>query len=180
MTTLTTDSTHFVLNHPHIVQRTDITSLLLSSLLLLLGISCFLFVFRLEENDTAFPMAIMTIGAFLLLWGVFRLFWKSSSRVYQPTGSMINEKSLFFEASYEDSLREMIEHSSFDKSKASHCVSGGNLRLDFLFSCDKRFVALQLFHYVPYNYVSVTPIYYFTDAEAASVITFLSYCKAMK
>lgn len=180
MANKTVDSMHLSLNHPYIIKRIDVSSLLFSSLLLVLGIALFIFVSLQKESDTALSMAVMVIGAFFLFWGIFRLFWKSYSWAYHPTGSIISEKSLFFDASLSNSLKTAIEYTTFEGTQPFPCTSGGNLRLDMMYSRDNHFVALQLFQYIPYNYVPVTSVCYYTDVEASNVIDFFESCRALK
>lgn len=59
----------------------------------------------------------MTIGAALLLVGVFRLFWKSHSWFYTPTQSRITVKSEFYEAADFRSLKSVLESNNFSGEK---------------------------------------------------------------
>lgn len=177
MTTQTIDATLFASSHSDIAKRTSVSGLIFSLAMVLAGILVFLSIFEMSDRSSALSMGLMVLGTALLLSGVFRLFWKSKEIVYLPTGSVVRERSMFFNLKHIDRLTALVENGDLAGESGIKCESSGNVRLDILISRDNRFAALQLFEFVPYTYAPVTTVRYFTGSEAAAVSAFLAKCK---
>ncbi|MEG2574160.1 MAG: hypothetical protein RSA44_05810, partial [Bacteroides sp.] len=88
MTTQQTESsTIFTTVHPDIVKRTSVSSLIYSATMIVVGFGVFLSAFELQDPSSTLSMTLMVIGTIFMLFGIFRLFWKSKEMVYLPTGS---------------------------------------------------------------------------------------------
>lgn len=112
----------------------------------------------------------MTIGAACLLLGVFRLFWKSHSWFYTPTDSRISVKSEFYEAADFRSLKSVLESSDFSGKKTVKSGNTGGIRMDYMYSRDRKFAAVQLYQFSSYIYQPVTDVYYYKDMVADEFI----------
>lgn len=145
--------------------------------MLLLGILSFVSTLELEDQSSTISMALMVLGTGLFLWGIFRIFWRSKLVIYAPTGSIVKEGSLFFNLKYLDGLKEAINTGNFSPNSEMRSESSGNLRMDIIISEDHKFVAVQLFQFIPYTYQAVTPVRYFTDGEASAIAAFLAKSK---
>lgn len=173
MATQVIDTTIFASSHPDIAKRTSVSGLIISCVMLIAGILAFVSTFEIENRSSTLSMGLMVLGTALFLVGVFRLFWKSKEIVYLPTGCVAREQSVFFDLKYQDGLADMVKTGNFPASLDIKGGTSGNLRLDVLLSEDKKFVAVQLFQFVPYTYNPITSVCYFTDGEAASIAAFL-------
>jgi len=167
------DATIFASKHPNITKRTNAFGLIFSSLLIVAGLAALIFSNRLEENASALTMVFLLSGTILIIWGAFRLVWKSKEIVYAPTGSVTREKSFFFDLKYLDDLKNCITSGQFSLSNDLKSEDNGNIRMDVILSEDKNFAAVQLFQFVPYAYNPVTSVHYYTNGEAAALSTFL-------
>lgn len=176
-TTQVIDTTIFASSHPDIAKRTSISGVLISFVMLLIGILAFGSTFKLEDKSSTISMALMVFGTGLFLIGIFRLFWKSKEVVYLPTGSVTKEHSIFFDLKYMDSLTNIVNSGSFSAGSAIKSESSGNIRMDVILSEDKKFAAVQLFQFVPYNYQPITSVQYFTNDEVSAVVAFLTKSK---
>lgn len=172
-TTQTMDATIFASSHPDIVKRTCVSGIILSSIMLLLGVLAFVSILEIDNESSALSMATMVLGTALCLTGIFRLFWKSKEVVYAPTGSVAKERTVFFDLKHKDALKDIITSGSFAGSSDIRGEASGNLRMDVIFSKDKKFAAVQLFQFVPYTYQPITSVRYFTNESAAAVYAFL-------
>ena len=144
--------------HEHVSRRIDIRSIILSVVLILIGGVAFYF------------SIVMTIGAACLLLGVFRLFWKSYSWFYTPTDSRISVKSEFYEAADFRSLKSVLESSDFSGEKTVKSGNTGGIRMDYMYSHDRKFAAVQLYQFSSYIYQPVTEVYYYKDMAADEFI----------
>lgn len=179
MTQTIIDSTIFSSIHPDVSKRLSLPGVLFSIIMLLTGVFVFASVFRLHDKDSALSMALMVGGAAFVLFGLFRLFWKSKELVYLPTGSVAKELSLFFDLKYLDELSDAVTHNRFGCTSGVKCCGSGNVRMDIMLSQDSKFAAVQLFQFVPYSYMPVTPVRYLTGDDAAAVAAFLVKCKTL-
>ena len=178
MTAHAMDATIFASSHPDIVKRTSVSGLIISGLMLVAGIIAFVSTFEMKDKSSTISMGLMVLGTALFLIGIFRLFWKSKEIVYLPTGSVTKEQSVFFDIKHLDRLTDMVNTGNFPFTSEVKGGGSGNLRLDLMISADKKFAAVQLFQFVPYTYVPVTSVHYYTKGEATSLAAFLVKCKA--
>lgn len=176
------DATIFASEHPNIAKRTSISGLILSSLLILIGLAALISSNRLEEHASALTMILMLSGTIFVILGVFRLVWKGKVVIYTPTGSVAKEKSFFFDLKYLDALKSCITTGQFSTDADVKSEPDGNIRMDVILSKDKKFVAVQLFQFVPYAYNPITSVHYYTNGDAIALSSFLteSGCKAYK
>lgn len=145
--------------------------------MLVVGVIAFASTFGLEDKSSTVSMALMVLGTGLFLMGIFRLFWKSKEVVYLPTSSVAKEHSVFFDLKHMDSLVNIVNSGSFSADSAIKSESNGNIRMDIILSEDKKFAAVQLFQFVPYNYQPITSVQYYTNESASAVVAFLSKSK---
>lgn len=177
MATQTIDATLFASTHPDIVKRTSVSGLIFSVIMLLVGALVFVSIFEMNDRSSAISMGLLVAGVALVLFGIFRLFWRSKEIVYLPTGSVTKESSIFFDLKYLNRLTDMIEHKQLSNETDIKSDVSGNVRMDVMISQDNKFAAVQLFQFVPYTYNPVTSISYFTGNEAAAISALLLKCK---
>lgn len=157
--------------HEHVTRRTDIRSIILSVILILIGGAAF-YASIIEENESSsLSMLIMTLGAACLLVGVFRLFWKSQGWFYTLTDSRISVKSEFYETADFRSLKSVLESGDFSGEKNVSSGNTGGIRMDYMYSKDRKFAAVQLYQFSSYIYQPATDIYYFKDIAADKFIS---------
>lgn len=156
--------------HEHVSRRTDVRSIILSVILILIGGAAFYFSIIEENESSSLSMLVMTIGAACLLLGVFRLFWKSHSWFYTPTDSRISVKSEFYEAADFRSLKSVLESSDFSGEKTVKSGNTGGIRMDYMYSHDRKFAAVQLYQFSSYIYQPITEVYYYKDMAADKFI----------
>lgn len=156
--------------HNYINRRKNIQSITLSVLMLLIGFVCFYFSIKEEIYSSSVSMLILTVGASLLLVGIFRLFWKSYSWYYTPTGSRVAIKSEFYEAADFYKLKSKLENSDFSGDKDIKSGNTGGIRMDYIYSNDRKFAAVQLYQFSSYIYRPATDIYYYHDMAADEFI----------
>lgn len=160
----------FTNSHENVSKLLDKRSIAVSILFILLGAAAFYFSIIEENESSSLSMLVMTIGAACLLLGVFRLFWKSHSWFYTPTDSRISVKSEFYEAADFRSLKSVLESSDFSGEKTVKSGNTGGIRMDYMYSHDRKFAAVQLYQFSSYIYQPVTEVYYYKDMAADEFI----------
>lgn len=151
--------------HPNVSRHTNVFSILVSSSVALTGISCVALSLNLDESSSTVSMALLTLGTILILVALYRAFWKSAEMVYVPTGSAISEGSYYVDSADLHILQKVMEDKDFGQSPIFFRQSG-NGRMDYMVSKDGKFMAVQLFQFIPYTYEPVSEIFYYTDADA--------------
>lgn len=167
-TVISVDETMFSTVYPDIEKRTSISSVLVSAIFCVIGAGAFVISLKMGDSSSAMSMAFMTGGIILFLLAVFRLFWKSKEWVYVPTGSVAKERACFFDECDLQALTAALENKSFESKSEVKVKPCGNVRMDYMLSQDQRFVAVQLFRFVPYTYEPASSVFYYTGAEAAA------------
>lgn len=157
--------------HEHISRRIDIRSIIISSLLILVGALAFYFSIKEENESSSLSMLVMTVGTAMILVGVFRLFWKSHAWFYVPSQSKVVVKSEFYDASDYRNLKQVLDNAVFSDSKSIKGSSTGGIRMDYMFSKDRKFVAVQLYQFSSYIYQPITEVYYYRDMVADKFIS---------
>lgn len=162
----------FSTTHPHVSKHTSVYSILTSLGIALAGILCVVFSLDLDASSSTISMLLLTLGTILILFALYRLFWKSSETVYLPTGSTITEGSYYVDSAELDVLKNMMDTRNFKHAGISFKQSG-NGRMDYVVSKDGKFMGVQLYHFVPYTYEPLSGIYYYTDADAMAFKRYL-------
>lgn len=165
--------TLFSTAHPDIVKRTCLSSVLVSAILCVVGAGAFITSLKMGDSSSTMSMMFMAGGTILFLWAVFRLFWKSKEWVYAPTGSVAKEGSCFFDVCDLQALANTLEKRDFVTKKDVKVKQNGNVRMDYMLSQDKKFVAVQLFRFIPYTYEPATSVFYFTGNDAGEFVSCL-------
>lgn len=159
--------------HPHISKHTSVLSILVSSLIGLLGIAAVISSLNMDDSSSTLSMAMLTLGAILIFMAIYRIFWKSTEVVYIPTGSVVSDGSCYMDSCDLSEMNRLMDSKNFSLSTRMTFKQSGNGRLDYLISKDRQFAAVQLFHFVPYTYEPASPIYYYTGDDAAAFARYL-------
>ena len=161
--------TLFSAAHPLLYKHISVYKVLLSALIAVSGVVALVFSSVLGKFNDTLSMILLTVGVIFLLIAFYRFFWQSYEIVYRPTGSVISSGSLYMDSAELQRIRQMVERNDFSGLSNITCKDGGNGRLDYLQSKDGRFVAVQLFQFVPYTYEPVSERYYYTDDVAVAL-----------
>ena len=145
----------FTNSHENVSKLLDKRSIAVSILFILLGAAAFYFSIIEENESSSLSMLVMTIGAACL---------------YTPTDSRISVKSEFYEAADFRSLKSVLESSDFSGEKTVKSGNTGGIRMDYMYSHDRKFAAVQLYQFSSYIYQPVTEVYYYKDMAADEFI----------
>lgn len=168
--TVLADATLFTTVHPDIVKRTSLSSVIISAILCIVGVGAFVTSLRMGDASSTMSMLFMAGGTILFLLAMFRLFWKSKEWVYIPTGSVAKEGSCFFDVCDLQALTAALDKRAFDAKNDIKVKTNGNVRMDYMLSQDKKFVAIQLFRFIPYTYEPASSVIYYTGNDASAFV----------
>ena len=105
---------------------------------------------------------------------MYRLYVKSKQMIYAPADRVVNEAVAYFDLRDFERLHEHLKTMDFSTLQDVKVEPSGNIRLDVFVSIDKRFVAAQLFQFIPYRYKAVTPIYHYHGEVAAQFLKYIN------
>ena len=105
---------------------------------------------------------------------MYRLYVKSKQMIYTPADRVVNEAVAYFDLRDFERLHEHLKTMDFSTLQDVKVEPSGNIRLDLFVSIDKRFVAAQLFQFIPYRYKAVTPIYHYNGEVAVQFLKYIS------
>lgn len=125
-----------------------------------------------EDKSSAIYMGEVTVAIIFFIYGLFRLLFKRTHLIYHPTHSCIVNGSIYFDKAELVDLKEKLNANSVDLNKYTFSATG-NARLDYYVSTDEKFVAVQLFEFVPYIYETASNIISYSEEEAKMMAQFL-------
>ena len=163
------EDTIFSAPHPYLYKHISVKQVLLSLTLALGGVVAILISLVVEDPSSALSMSLLVLGIVLFFFSFYRLFHNCSEILYQPTGSLVCRGTLFMDTIELQRIQLMLKTNDFSTSFRSSFKESGNARLDYMVSKDRRFVAVQLLHFVPYVYEPVSDRCYYTDADAEAI-----------
>ena len=159
----------FSATHPHLYKQISVNQISTSSLLAVAGVVSIVISFMLEESKSTLSMALLSLGIMVVIFALYRLFSNSHEMVYKPTGSVIRSGSLYMDTLELQNFKQLVNKNDFSGTSRLSFKEGGHGRLDYMASKDGKFVAVQLFQFIPYTYEAVTGVYYYVDDEAVAV-----------
>lgn len=139
-----------------IEKKFNITSLILS--IIFIGLGAFLFVYSRNVDGNMLSSAMIFFGVVAVVLALFFLIAKLSNNVYTKTNSPIVKRELYFDTADFYNIKNVIENEDFNSIEKFKRVDEGNVQLYVLHSKDKKFAALQLLKYEPFDFVPQTEI----------------------
>lgn len=178
-TVLTTSSFESIklYNNPDIKRSVNHASIIAAIVILIVGISMFLITFLFDKTQNVIISTLVLVGIALVIYSVFRLIWRSKAIVYLPTKAIIKEDDFYFDSKYFQMLNSVATSGNCDLISQLQSQSGGNCKLITLYSDDKQFIALQVFKYIPFNYMPCDEVYYFKGKTAENLINAIKTAK---
>ena len=86
------------------------------------------------------------------------------------TMSMVLMAGGFFDVCDLQALTDALEKKGFETRNDVKVKTNGNVRMDYMISQDKKFVAAQLFRFIPYTYEPASSVFYFTGDDASAFV----------
>lgn len=136
-----------------VVKKTDVTSILLSTIILIAGIVFFVVSFQFDANSDEWSMLCLLLGIAGVAYGIIRLCVKNKHTVYAPTGSPLKKTRIYFKSEDLGKVLKVID-GNFSDTTGLHDNENGTVRLDLLTSADGEFAAAQAFMYQDSSYAA--------------------------
>lgn len=148
------------ISHPDVVKRTNVTSILLTSISILAGI-------------LSVVLWSGAAGVILIITGALIYVIKPKTEVYEPTGCKVYRKSYFVASEKTESVIKILEGELNDSVEPLQFLQSGSVRIDTLFNKERNFMAWQIFHFVPHRYEPVTKVNTLSGPPAVQFSRFL-------
>ncbi len=139
-----------------IEKKFNVGSLLLS--LILIGLGSFLFVYSGNFESNMLSSAMIFFGIAIVAFAIFLLIAKLNNEVYVKTNSPIIKRQLYFDTADFYNLKNAIDSADYNSIEKFKRVDEGNVQLYVIHSKDKKFAALQLLKYEPFDFVPQTEV----------------------
>lgn len=168
------DASVFSVLHPYIAKRFNISRVISYFILFVVGLLIIFSAFEVYANLPVISFIVGCFGVGISVFSILRVNSKSQEIVYLPTGCVATKQTLFFDFKYFDQLKEFVCTGTPTFIQEMPSDTGGNVRLDILESADRKFIAMQLYRFIPYEYTPATPVYYYTEQYANNICNFIS------
>jgi ABC-type transport system involved in multi-copper enzyme maturation permease subunit len=139
-----------------IQKRFNISALL--SGLVLIGLGVFLFIYSKSMDGNMLSSALIFFGIVSIIFAMFLLIARLNSEVYAKTNSPIIKRQIYFDTADFYDIKSAIENDKLDTLDKFNKVDEGNVQLYVVHSKDKKFAALQLLKYEPFDFIPQTDV----------------------
>ena len=139
-----------------IQKRFNISALI--SGIVLIGLGALLFVYSRSMDGNMLSSSLIFFGIVSVAFALFLLIARLNAEVYTKTNSPIVRRQVYFDAADFYNIKSAIEEGKFDTLDKFKRVDEGNVQLYVVHSKDKKFAALQLFKYEPFDFIPQTDV----------------------
>lgn len=139
-----------------IEKKLNISALSLAVLFTIASIALFIISGSIEHSMLS--STIIFCGLIMIGFSLFLFFARAKKDTYVKTNSPVIKKSIFFETNDFVNIKNALESREFQAIKKSKRIDEGNVQIYTLFSKDKKFAAVQLLKYEPFDFIPHTDI----------------------
>lgn len=140
----------------YIEKKFNVTSLISS--IILIGLGVFMFIYSSNIDSNMLSSALIFFGVVALCFAGFMLIARLNSEVYTKTNSPIVRRELYFDTNDFFNIKNVVENNDFKSIEKFKRVDEGNVQLYIIHSKDKKFAALQLLKYEPFDFIPQTEV----------------------
>ena len=166
-------------SNPHVKEVSNLKSIYLSIFVCLVSFSIIFLSSWVEDKSSTSYIGGNTLAAVLLIVGFYILLNKRKKLVFSPTNSTLLKGEFYLEGKQLELIKEAVTSNLISDYSQFKLVRSGNVRLDYVVSSDGKFVAVQLFEYIPYKFEAVTELVSYENDQAHNLGMFLlkNHCK---
>lgn len=139
-----------------IEKKFNIASLLLG--IVFIGLGVFAFIYSRSIDGNMLSSLMIFTGVVLIGIALFLIIARRNNTVYKKTNSPIITRQLYYDTADLYNLKSAVENSDFKSIEKFKRVDEGNVQLYVLHSKDKKFAALQLLKYEPFDFIPQTEV----------------------
>ena len=139
-----------------IEKKFNVTSLMAG--IMLIGVACILFVYSKNIEGNILSSTMIFGGVVMIVLALFMLFARMNKEVYTKTNSPIVKRQLYYDTADFYNLKNVLDNDDLKSIEKFKRIDEGNVLLYVLHSKDKKFAALQLLRYEPFDFIPQTEI----------------------
>ena len=153
---------------PNVKEIVSTKSVVMSVFVALIGLGIIVLSSWIEDKSSSYYIAGNTLAVVLLIGGFYRLLFKRTLLIYSPTNSEMLCGSFYLDTKYLEKLKKDITDNNDTDFSKYELLKSGNLRLDYVISRDSKFVAVQLYQYIPYTFEPACEVTIYEDNKAVN------------
>lgn len=167
-TILSEDEVMSALSQSEFIQKTNIMYVIGGILLVLLGVVGIYVSSAFCVSNGTTQMLVMVLGVCMIIAGLI-ICWKRNYKVYEPTGSKIQKKSIYLSEQEARKITVALQRGAAYDTLSFVPATTNQYRFDIIGTVDRQYAQVQVLHYVPFNYEPMSPVYLLTEADAAAI-----------
>lgn len=145
----------------------NMRTVIISAICLLAGVG--IVVYSLEMANSTLSSVTLLAGCIIAIVAIYYLCFHSTHWIYKPTGSEARKISLNHEAKRIIKLWDEIGD-EFGFKPLNSRADQSEIRVDCVYTRDKKYAAVQLCQYSSFLYTPLTEIHHLKDEQAARFI----------
>ena len=122
--------------------------------------------------DSTISSLVLCVGSIIIICALYCVFFRAMW-VYAPTHSAMKADSVSYEAKRFEALWNSLSD-EFGFSRLRSTAEQSAIRMDYIYSVDGKFAALQLFQYSSLLYSPITEVYTLKGDDAGRFIDRIS------
>lgn len=119
--------------------------------------------------DSTISSLVLCVGSIIIICALYCVFFRTMHWVYAPTHSAMKADSVSYEAKRFEALWNNLSD-EFGFSRLRSTAEQSAIRMDYIYSVDGKFAALQLFQYSSLLYSPITEVYTLKGDDAGRFI----------
>lgn len=120
-------------------------------------------------TDSTISSLTLCIGSIAVLCALYFMCFRATHWVYLPTGSAVKSDSVSYDAKRFDRLWNSLAD-DFGFGQLRSAAEQSTVRMDYIYSIDKKFVAFQLYQYSSLLYTPITEVYILKGDKAGHFV----------
>ena len=158
---------------PNVKEVLNYKSVSISVILCMVSLGTIFLSSNVADKSSSLYMGGICLTVLLLIVGFYRLINKRTKLVYMPTKSTLVSGSFYFDKIHLDKLRTLLSENHQVDLNQFKFTKSGNSRLDYMVSSDSKFVTVQLYEFIPYNFEVASDIICYENDKASVISEFL-------
>ena len=148
-------------------------SVSLSIFLCLIALGIIFLSSSVADKSSSIYMGGICMTIVLLIVGFYRLINKRTKLVYVPTNSTMISGSFYFDKIHLDKMKNLLSSDYQVDLNQFKFAKSGNSRLDYVVSSDRKFVTMQIYEFIPYNFEVASDVICYENEKASVISDFL-------
>lgn len=153
--------------------RKNSKAIIFGAITSIVGVAIFTVSRMISVDYPILYMLLATVGILVIITGVIRMVAAKRQYRIKSNGQPVELVSFYYDAAEFNQIKQRFEKADFKGISAMRHGDNGGVRLDFCTSRDTTFVAMQLYHYVPYTFEPASDVCVIEGMQAQDICKML-------